>query len=78
MNAPNRKYFSPKTKNLKIGFPLMILAYRKGEDLNNAIPADVIELNSAAEKKALILRKGNYVLLVKNTKGETEKIEIIH
>lgn len=76
MYPKNRKYFFVKSKDLKIAFPVMILAYHKGEDLLTAIPSDVIELNSGKERKALVLTKGHYVLLIKNPKGEEQKIEI--
>lgn len=76
MYPGNRRYYFIRRGLLKIPYPLMILAYRKGEDIDSAIPADVIELGSAKESKALVLTKGDYTLLIKNQKGETQMIDV--
>ena len=54
----------------------MVMAYVDGENVDEAIPFDVIEIKNANEKKALVLEKGKYKLVMKSNNGEIEKRSI--
>ncbi|OXB08725.1 hypothetical protein B0A81_08395 [Flavobacterium plurextorum] len=47
-------------------YPALIMAYRINEYENNGIPADIIEISNRDEKTNLILKKGQYKILIKN------------
>jgi len=53
-----------------ISFPLMVLAYRKGEDISQAVPADITEVEDRNETPVLALKKGTYDIVVVNNQGE--------
>lgn len=53
-------------KDIEIDFPVMVLAYKKGENINLAVPIDITELNSKMEKCNLGLKKGTYEIVVTN------------
>ena len=56
-----------KIENAKITeYPALILAYRANEYKKNGIPADIIELITDTEKGNLVLKKGDYKILIKN------------
>lgn len=61
----NRKFYKiPKSKITQ--FPLLVLAYRKGEFEKKGIPADIIELNNSKDSRFLILDKGSYDIIIMN------------
>jgi hypothetical protein len=60
------KNISIKLNDIPIDFPGLILAYKKGEDINKAVPIDIIELKSKTEKGHLALKKGTYEIVVTN------------
>ncbi|MBO2008281.1 hypothetical protein [Hymenobacter negativus] len=72
----NRRYFTLKAPQLTVGFPCLVRAYRAGEDVTQAIPADVIELQSAGEDRALMLDKGRFTLLVQDAQGRQQQLAI--
>lgn len=51
---------------IKISFPVMILAYRKGEDIANTVPVDIIEVATKSDACVLALKKGEYQIVVTN------------
>jgi len=65
-----------KNKNLKIDYPIMALAYKKGENIEKAIPIDIVELQNKTDKSYFVLNRGNYIIVVDNSKGKTFKYEI--
>lgn len=62
--------FQPALSAIKLQYPLMLKAYKEGEDTIRAVPADIIIVNNAADKKSLILQKGNYLLKIISSSGE--------
>ena len=44
----------------------MILAYRKGEDITNTVPMDIIEVAAKSDTCFLVLKKGEYQIVVTN------------
>ena len=65
------------SKKYKIKYPVIVKAYCKGEDIEKAVPFDVIQLNDKKEKKPLLLKKGIYIIeLITATQSEQTEIEI--
>lgn len=54
--------------DLDIEFPVMVLAYKKGEDINLAVPYDITEVENKTESCNLGLKKGIYQIVVTNRK----------
>ena len=86
---PNTKYingrpnwlFSNENKNVSIklegiiiDYPVMVLAFKKGEDINSAIPIDITEVNAQNKQCNLGLKQGEYTIVVTNKK-ESIKFE---
>lgn len=62
---------------IKIGFPCLVKTYLANEDINIAVPFDVIELKSPEDETAILTSKNKkHKLVVQNQKGETQIIEI--
>ena len=61
---------------LDIDFPAMILAYKKGENIEQAIPTDILEVNDNTTSINLALKPGNYTMVVVNTESDARKFEI--
>jgi hypothetical protein len=53
-------------KDVNISFPVMVLAYFKDEDINTAIPTDIIEIQNKNDVGHLALKSGTYVIVVTN------------
>ncbi|MCK0131581.1 hypothetical protein MWU59_08705 [Flavobacteriaceae bacterium F08102] len=49
-----------------ISFPVMVLAYKKGEDIHTAIPVDLTEVNNPTEICHLGLAPGHYKIVLTN------------
>ena len=60
--------------DIQIEFPVMVLAFKKGEDLNLAVPIDINEVESQTENCNLGLKTGTYDIVVTNGK-ESVKFE---
>jgi hypothetical protein len=52
----------------------LVLAYNKGEDINLAVPIDIVEVVNKKENCNLGLKKGDYEIVVTNGK-ESLKFE---
>jgi outer membrane protein OmpA-like peptidoglycan-associated protein len=59
----------------KMTYPCLILAYKKGEDVNKAIPIDVIELTDNQDITPLILPNGDYEIVLRD-KTKRKKMDI--
>ena len=70
-----RKYYFPNLTKLKLKYPVLLMAYVQGEEIVKAIPADVIEIKTPNERKALVLKKGNYNLVVKTKNGRKISVQ---
>lgn len=75
LNKKNKIVTIPEDK-ITIQAPYLIFAYHKEEDIESAIPADILEIRKNEPTKSLILEKGNYILFIKGEDGKTQKIEI--
>ena len=65
------------SKKHKVQYPIIAKAYIKGEDIEEAVPFDVIQINDKKEKKPLLLKKGNYIIeLMGMTQSEHIEIEV--
>jgi len=62
------KNVSISLSDIQIEFPVMILAFKKGEDVNLAVPVDIKELENQTENCNLGLEKGAYEIVVTNGK----------
>lgn len=80
---PNTKYsnnrpnwlFENENKNtsivltdIQIEFPVLVMAYKKGEAIDIAIPIDIIEVENKTKNCNLSLKKGGYDIVVTNGK----------
>ena len=63
-------------EDIDISFPVMVLAYKKGEDIKTAIPMDIVEVENKTDSTYLALRKGEYEIVVYNLDRHTQKFEI--
>ncbi len=54
--------------DLTIEYPVMVLAYVKGEDIMTAVPIDITEVKTSADSCYLGLKKGTYSMVVTNGK----------
>jgi len=62
--------------DVDISFPIMVLAYKKGENIKDAIPLDLVEIQDKNTKTNLALRKGNYEIVIANQKGDARKYQL--
>jgi hypothetical protein len=60
------------TPAITIGYPCLVLAYVASEDIAQAVPADVVELQGPQDRKALALRTGRYTIVAKGRTGQTQ------
>ncbi|MFY0629846.1 MAG: hypothetical protein JXR05_05655 [Flavobacteriaceae bacterium] len=63
-------------KKLKMSFPIMVLAYKKGEDIHTSVPVDIMEVETKEEIKNLILSEGAYTIVYTNKEGDSWKQDI--
>lgn len=61
--------------DIGIDFPVMVLAFKKGENINKAIPIDIIEIADKSKSSLLTLKKGDYIIIVVNQKGDAVKFD---
>ena len=79
-NRPNwlfkneNKNVSITLNDIQLEFPVLVLAYKKGEDINLAVPIDIIEVLNKKENCNLGLKKGVYEIVITNRK-ESFKFE---
>lgn len=72
----NSKIPTPILNLITVGFPCLVFAYLENEDIENAVPVDVIEIRSDSDDKYLALYKGNYIVVVKDKQGRRQEIKI--
>ncbi|MBC7000864.1 hypothetical protein [Cytophaga sp. FL35] len=63
-------------EDMEIAPPIMVLAYKKNEDINKAIPVDIVEIKDIKDKINLALKKGTYQIVIINQKKVSRKFEI--
>lgn len=62
--------------SLNLSFPVMVLAFKQGEDIQQAIPLDIIEISDKKQVGFLALRKGAYHIVVANQANEARKFNL--
>ena len=62
----------PIATPITVGYPCLVLAYVAAEDIAQAVPADVVELQGPQDRKALALKKRRYTIVAKNRAGQTQ------
>ncbi len=72
----NNKIPTPILNHIATDFPCLVFAYLENEDIENAVPVDIIEIKSKSDDKYLALYKGNYIIVVKDKNGKRQEIEI--
>lgn len=72
----DNKKVSISLADLQIDFPVLALAYKKGENINLAIPVDITEVKNKTENCIFGLKKGTYNIVITNKK-ESVKFEQI-
>lgn len=71
-----RHYYPLAAKGLTVAFPCLVRAYKAGEDVEKAIPVDVVEWQSPRADQALVLAKGRYTLLLQDEQGKRQQLTI--
>jgi len=62
---------------ITITYPTLVFAYNEGENIERAIPVDIIELKDKNDSKKLILYKNTrYKIVIKNIAGEKQLIQL--
>lgn len=67
---------------IEVTFPCLVFAYLADENLDvkqlkdQPIPYDVIELKNSSDKKALSLKKGKYNIIIKDKRGQEQKLMV--
>jgi len=59
-----------------MAYPCMVLAYKSGEDPDFAVPMDVVEFKDNREKTALMLPKGDWVLVMTDY-SKHKKLDVV-
>ena len=70
-----RKHFSLNIDKYKMNYPCLIYAYKDGENIDNAIPIDIIERSDNQDVTSLVLPPGNYTVVLRDQK-ERKKLTI--
>ena len=70
-----RKHFSINIDKYKMNYPCLIYAYKDGENIDNAIPIDIIERSDNQDVTNLVLPPGNYTVVLRDQK-ERKKLTI--
>jgi hypothetical protein len=71
-----RKPFFIDLKKVKLNYPLLAFAYVEGEDSSKAVPYDIIEITSVNDKKALLLEKGAYKIVLKDQQQHAQTVPV--
>jgi hypothetical protein len=62
-------------QKITIGFPCLAFVYRQGDDFDEAVPTDVVEIKARDEDVHVILEKNyNNVIVLKNLQGKLQFI----
>lgn len=72
----NRKPVYLNDKELSIGYPRLLQAYRTNENPASAVPLDVIEIKDSKSVAPLMLSPGNYTVIMKGISGKNKEIHV--
>ena len=71
------KLYFDVARRVKLDYPYQCMLFNQGEDLEKAVPKDIIEIKSSSDKKKLIIdKKGKQTVVVRNMNGERQLIKI--
>ena len=59
-------------------FPVLVMASKEGEDINQAVPVDILEVKDANDKTFLALPKGVYTIVVTNKKQSFKLKKVVN
>lgn len=59
-----------------IAFPVMVMAFKEGEKIDEAVPVDILEVSDKTSLPILALPKGKYEIVITNRKEEARKFEL--
>lgn len=63
-------------ERIDVIYPAMVLAFVKGENVNTAIPNDIVEVESKESACFLGLKKGEYTIVILGSDKKAKKITI--
>lgn len=64
----NKNSFPIDFKKLKIECPCKVFIFKEKDNVKNAVPIDIFEINNTEENKNIFLEKGKYQLVITNKK----------
>lgn len=70
------KDVSIELKEIDIPFPVMVFAFKKGENIDNTVPIDIYEVKDKTINLHLALQKGKYEIVVVNKENDARKFEL--
>ncbi len=65
-----------KRLRFDIDLPVLIKVYYDGEDLETAIPTDILEVRDREDPLFLLLDKGKYWMVIENDRGEVQEEDL--
>ncbi|WP_266202519.1 hypothetical protein [Pontibacter kalidii] len=63
-------------KEVDITFPVLVIAFKNGEKIAEAVPVDILEVRAKTSPSYLALPKGKYEIVIVNKKEEARKFEL--
>ena len=62
----NKSWREIKLDSINLNLPYFVLAYKKGEDIKNAVPIDLLEIRETKKSVSLALEPGSYTIVFQN------------
>jgi hypothetical protein len=76
MMDSSKRYFNV-ARRVKIECPCLSMVVSDGDDLDSAVPKDILEIKAAADERQLIIDKlGKQTIVIKNRSGERQLISV--
>jgi hypothetical protein len=76
MMIKDRKYVEIPYESIQLNFPYMVFAYHSNEEIKQTVATDIVEIKNKNDKKSLVLKNGNYKLVIKNLQGKMQQLSI--
>lgn len=71
----NRKFYKFNPDKHNVNYPCIVMAYPSGEEVEFAVPVDVVEILAGKKDQGLLLPSGDYTLVARDN-GGSKKIDI--